>query len=64
MVLQKHFFLILFFAFQITVSAQTQPYPGGSGQYVKLVWQDEFGNEGLVDSTKWGYEKGYVRNKE
>ncbi len=29
-----------------------------------LNWSDEFNGSGLVDGTKWGYEKGYVRNKE
>ena len=29
-----------------------------------LVWADEFNGEGLPDSTKWGYEVGYVRNNE
>jgi beta-glucanase (GH16 family) len=30
----------------------------------KLVWSDEFNYTGLPDSTKWGYEEGFVRNKE
>lgn len=30
----------------------------------KLVWCDEFNYEGLPDSSKWGYEVGFVRNKE
>jgi beta-glucanase (GH16 family) len=30
----------------------------------KLVWSDEFDYTGLPDSTKWGYEKGHVRNDE
>jgi beta-glucanase (GH16 family) len=30
----------------------------------KLVWADEFSNKGLPDSTKWGNEMGFVRNKE
>ena len=29
-----------------------------------LVWSDEFNYKGLPDSTKWGFEKGFVRNKE
>jgi len=29
-----------------------------------LVWQDEFNKKGLPDATKWGYEEGFVRNKE
>ena len=30
----------------------------------KLVWEDSFDKEGSPDSKKWGYEVGYVRNKE
>lgn len=30
----------------------------------KLIWSDEFDYTGLPDSTKWGYEKGYIRNDE
>ncbi|MEL0647698.1 glycoside hydrolase family 16 protein [Pseudoalteromonas agarivorans] len=33
-------------------------------EYKKLVWSDEFNYEGLPDRSKWGYEKGYVRNGE
>lgn len=30
----------------------------------KLVWSDEFDQAGAPDPKKWGYEKGFVRNKE
>ena len=30
----------------------------------KLVWSDEFNNKGRPDSTKWDYERGFVRNEE
>ena len=30
----------------------------------KLIWADEFNYKGLPDSTKWGYEVGFVRNNE
>jgi len=30
----------------------------------KLVWSDEFNKNGQPDSTKWNYEKGFVRNEE
>lgn len=30
----------------------------------KLVWADEFNKEGKVDSTKWRFEEGFVRNEE
>ena len=41
-----------------------KPHPGGSGKFTKLVWFDEFDKDGLPDPEKWGYEKGYVRNRE
>jgi len=34
-----------------------------SGEYT-LVWSDEFDQDGPVDESKWGYEEGYVRNRE
>ena len=40
------------------------PHPGGSGKFTKLVWFDEFDKDGLPNSEKWGYEKGYIRNRE
>ena len=30
----------------------------------RLVWRDEFNRDGQPDPTKWGYEKGFVRNQE
>lgn len=30
----------------------------------RLVWSDEFNNDGPLDSTVWNYEKGFVRNNE
>lgn len=30
----------------------------------KLVWSDEFNTDGPPDPAKWGYEEGFVRNKE
>ena len=45
-------------------AAQQKPYSGGSGKFQKLVWSDEFNGNGLPDSTKWGFEKGYLANHE
>ncbi len=30
----------------------------------KLVWADEFGKDGRPDPRNWGYESGFVRNRE
>jgi len=30
----------------------------------RLVWQDEFAQDGAPDPAKWGYEEGFVRNHE
>jgi beta-glucanase (GH16 family) len=35
-----------------------------SGVTWTLQWHDEFEGTGLPDSTKWGYEQGFVRNNE
>lgn len=43
--------------FQIAAISQTQ-------NNYKLVWSDEFNIDGAPDSTKWNYEKGFVRNEE
>jgi beta-glucanase (GH16 family) len=34
-----------------------------AGSY-KLVWADEFNNEGVPDTTNWKFEQGFVRNHE
>jgi beta-glucanase (GH16 family) len=47
-----------------TSFAQTMPYKGGSGQFKKLVWSDEFNYNGLPDKSKWTFERGYERNHE
>ena len=36
----------------------------GFSQNSVLIWNDEFQNKGLPDSSKWDYEQGFVRNKE
>jgi len=50
----KKLFIILFLVLPSLVFCQTK----------KLIWSDEFGYKGLPDSTKWSFEKGFVRNNE
>ncbi len=35
-----------------------------SMQGYKLLWSDEFDTNGLPDTTKWTFEKGFIRNNE
>ena len=39
-------------------------FPCDTSKHYKLIWSDEFNYSGLADSSKWGYEKGFVRNDE
>lgn len=51
---------MLAFALALMSTPQNIPhYPG-----YKLVWQEEFSTEGVPDPKNWGYERGFVRNKE
>lgn len=43
------------------VTTNIIPIPDG---YSKLVFNDEFNGEGLVDEAKWSYEVGYIRGNE
>ncbi|MEO8416797.1 MAG: glycoside hydrolase family 16 protein [Ginsengibacter sp.] len=43
-------------ALSTTTKENNEPY--------KLVWSDEFNNDGRPDSSNWRYEKGFVRNEE
>jgi len=38
--------------------------PCDSSKHYKLIWSEEFNYTGLADSSKWGYETGFVRNNE
>ncbi len=57
-------FLLLAVVFALIpgLFAQTAGSPGGKGPW-KLVWSDEF-NGPAIDRSVWGYEIGFVRNKE
>jgi len=43
-----------------TATAQAEQSPGG----YRLVWADEFDEDGRPDPVKWTYETGLVRNRE
>jgi beta-glucanase (GH16 family) len=44
--------------------AQNKPSRGRSGNYTKLVWQDEFDKDGLPNPDKWSYDTGFIANHE
>lgn len=62
----RHQFLFLIFSILAVqnTGAQQKPYRGGSGKFQKLVWSDEFSENGLPDAAKWTFEEGYLRNNE
>lgn len=41
-----------------------QPVPAPADSTPKLVWSDEFNQDGRPDSRNWTYETGFVRNNE
>ncbi|SFU01554.1 Glycosyl hydrolases family 16 [Algoriphagus locisalis] len=55
---------LFYFSFTLgivtTATAQFNP----TGTDYKLVWQDEFDQEGKVNSEKWSFEEGFKRNNE
>jgi hypothetical protein len=55
------FFIIVLFPLMVQCQNKENPeWIGGK----KLVWADEFDYTDLPDPLKWGYETGFVRNKE
>ncbi len=55
--------LSVFFVLLSGICFSQQPFDPENSGYV-LVWQDEFDRDGRVDSAKWSFEKGFVRNQE
>lgn len=62
--LNKRYFLVALVAIPISLFAQT----GVQNKYVKegyrLVWADEFNQNGKPDPANWKHELGFVRNQE
>lgn len=54
----KFLFVVPFFILNVS-SLKAQKVAG-----YKLVWADEFNKNGAPDTSKWTYEKGFVRNQE
>lgn len=52
-----------FFAILSGICFSQQPFNSEKSGYV-LIWQDEFDKNGKLDSSKWSFEKGFVRNQE
>jgi beta-glucanase (GH16 family) len=59
-IISKILALSVFTVFFVVIS----PYAISDQEKWELVWSDEFNYQGLPDAEKWGYEKGFVRNKE
>jgi beta-glucanase (GH16 family) len=54
--------LAAFFSCATKAQPSVDTSPGSDGY--KLVWADEFNIDGPLDTAKWKYEKGFVRNQE
>ncbi|HOI50197.1 MAG TPA: glycoside hydrolase family 16 protein, partial [Prolixibacteraceae bacterium] len=59
----KNILILLLLTLPVLAQCQGEEKPGQPvGQ--KLLWSDEFDYTGLPNPQKWGYEEGFVRNKE
>jgi beta-glucanase (GH16 family) len=56
--------LVLGFSCHRSESSQQAVQPCDSSRHYKLIWSEEFNYTGLADSSKWGYEVGFIRNGE
>lgn len=59
--------ILLLFSGILATEVRSQILSAGSARDTssyKLVWSDEFDKHSRPDSTKWGFEKGFVRNNE
>lgn len=58
----KKFNFLMFACLVISISSFAQKEFAKEGY--QLVWADEFNRDGKLDTTKWKYEHGFVRNQE
>jgi beta-glucanase (GH16 family) len=57
-------FALFFITSCSSPTGEKQPEEKSATSFKKLVWSDEFDQNGLPDETKWSYEEGYLRNNE
>jgi beta-glucanase (GH16 family) len=62
--MNKYVILFLALLVGIPLTAKCQQSPRDTTEGYKLVWADEFNNEGQPDANNWGFEHGFVRNNE
>lgn len=57
------FFLFVLVGCSVDTDGDDRNHTDNTGTY-KLVWSDEFDQDGVPDPEKWTYERGFVRNQE
>jgi beta-glucanase (GH16 family) len=64
----KRLFLFIVSSILLLAACNKRFAGNGKDKYAaekyRLVWSDEFNRTGKPDSTKWDYERGFVRNEE
>ena len=70
MIYKQIYIYLIFTVLQVNIIAQNPDplkpdnRPPSAVIGMKLVWNDEFNNDGKPDSSVWIYERGFVRNQE
>jgi beta-glucanase (GH16 family) len=62
--MKKALINIIILGICLPMAAMCQKLQSETADGYKLVWADEFNNEGAPDTANWRYEKGFVRNHE
>lgn len=60
---RRYFCLFALVTWPGVADAHGEPAPAAPAGY-RLVWSDEFEIDGAPDPAKWGFENGFVRNRE